>query len=140
MTSSAACAATAASSCAAAGSDRRARRRRAALPLAEGRGIGLANKLRAHGLQDEGLDTIDADQVIGFSRTGATSRIAHEMLDRLGIDRILLLTNNPSKVAALQKAGIHVVGRRAICSEVTAQNQRYLRTRPAVTATGSTIC
>jgi len=95
----------------------------------EGRGIGLANKLRAYGLQDEGLDTIDADQVIGFSKDERDFRIAHEMLDELGIARILLLTNNPSKVAALQKAGIHVVGRRAIYGEVTAQNQRYLKTK-----------
>ena len=95
----------------------------------EGRGIGLANKLRAYGLQDEGLDTIDADQVIGFSKDERDFRIAHEMLDELGIDRILLLTNNPSKVAALQKAGVHVVGRRAIYGEVTEQNQRYLKTK-----------
>lgn len=95
----------------------------------EGRGIGLANKLRAYGLQDEGLDTIDADQVIGFSKDERDFRVAHEMLDELGISQILLLTNNPSKVAALQQAGIKVVGRRAIYGEVTTQNQRYLRTK-----------
>lgn len=95
----------------------------------EGRGIGLANKLRAYGLQDEGLDTIDADQVIGFSKDERDFRVAHEMLDELGISQILLLTNNPSKVAALQKAGIKVSGRRAIYGAVTSQNQRYLRTK-----------
>jgi GTP cyclohydrolase II len=95
----------------------------------EGRGIGLANKLRAYGLQDEGLDTIDADQVIGFSKDERDFRVAHEMLDELGITQILLLTNNPSKVAALQKAGIKVAGRRAIYGEVTSQNQRYLKTK-----------
>ncbi len=95
----------------------------------EGRGIGLANKLRAYGLQDEGLDTIDADQVIGFSQDERDFRIAHEMLDELGVSRILLLTNNPGKVAALQRAGINVVGRQAIYGEITAQNQRYLQTK-----------
>lgn len=95
----------------------------------EGRGIGLANKLRAYGLQDEGLDTIDADQVIGFSKDERDFRIAHEMLDQLGVHKVLLLTNNPSKVEALQHAGINVVARQAIYGEVTTQNQRYLQTK-----------
>jgi len=95
----------------------------------EGRGIGLANKLRAYGLQDEGLDTIDADQVIGFSKDERDFRVAHEMLDQLGVQKVLLLTNNPSKVEALQHAGINVVARQAIYGEVTTQNQRYLHTK-----------
>ena len=95
----------------------------------EGRGIGLANKLRAYGLQDEGLDTIDADQVIGFSKDERDFRVAHEMLDQLGVQKVLLLTNNPSKVAALQRAGINVTARQAIYGEVTEQNQRYLTTK-----------
>ena len=95
----------------------------------EGRGIGLANKLRAYGLQDEGLDTIDADQVIGFSKDERDFRVAHEMLEQLGIHQVMLLTNNPSKVEALQHAGINVVARQAIYGEVTTQNQRYLRTK-----------
>ncbi len=95
----------------------------------EGRGIGLANKLRAYGLQDEGLDTIDADQVIGFSQDERDYRIAHEMLDELAVTKILLLTNNPAKVEALRAAGINVVGRQAIYGEITAENQRYLSTK-----------
>ncbi|MBS0553593.1 MAG: GTP cyclohydrolase II, partial [Proteobacteria bacterium] len=95
----------------------------------EGRGIGLANKLRAYGLQDQGLDTIDADQVIGFSKDERNFRIAHDMLQQLGIHKVKLLTNNPSKVEALQRAGINVVAREAIYGEVTAQNQRYLQTK-----------
>jgi GTP cyclohydrolase II len=95
----------------------------------EGRGIGLANKLRAYGLQDEGLDTIDADQVIGFSKDERDFRVAHEMLDQLGVQKVMLLTNNPSKVEALQHAGINVVARQAIYGEVTTQNQRYLQTK-----------
>ncbi|WP_418648565.1 GTP cyclohydrolase II [Thauera butanivorans] len=97
----------------------------------EGRGIGLANKLRAYGLQDEGLDTIDADQTIGFSKDERNFRVAHEMLEQLGVSRILLLTNNPGKVEALQRAGINVVARQAIYGEVTRQNQRYLATKAA---------
>ncbi|HAY10164.1 GTP cyclohydrolase II [Thauera sp.] len=95
----------------------------------EGRGIGLANKLRAYGLQDEGLDTIDADQVIGFSKDERDFRVAHEMLDQLGIAKVMLLTNNPSKVEALQRAGINVVERQAIYGDVTRQNERYLQTK-----------
>ncbi len=95
----------------------------------EGRGIGLANKLRAYGLQDEGLDTIDADQTIGFSKDERNFRVAHEMLESLGVSRILLLTNNPSKVEALQRAGINVTARQAIYGEVTEQNERYLTTK-----------
>ncbi len=95
----------------------------------EGRGIGLANKLRAYSLQDQGLDTIDADQTIGFSRDERNFRVAHEMLQQLGIERILLLTNNPAKVEALQRAGINVVGRQAIYGSITSQNRRYLSTK-----------
>ncbi len=95
----------------------------------EGRGIGLANKLRAYGLQDEGLDTIDADQVIGFSQDERDYHIAHEMLDELEVTKILLLTNNPTKVESLRAAGINVAGRQAIFGEITAENQRYLSTK-----------
>tara|TARA_R110001583_G_scaffold24563_4_gene89986 strand:- start:1193 stop:2362 length:1170 start_codon:yes stop_codon:yes gene_type:complete len=95
----------------------------------EGRGIGLANKLRAYRLQDEGLDTIDADQVIGFSKDERDYRIAQQMLDDLGIPRIELLTNNPEKVSALRKAGIDVVSRRALFGQLNDHNQHYLRTK-----------
>lgn len=95
----------------------------------EGRGIGLANKLRAYSLQDQGLDTIDADQTIGFSRDERNFRVAHEMLQQLEVGRILLLTNNPAKVEALQRAGINVVGRQAIFGSITTQNRRYLNTK-----------
>lgn len=95
----------------------------------EGRGIGLANKLRAYTLQDQGLDTIDADQTIGFSKDERNFRVAHEMLEQLGVKQILLLTNNPSKVEALQRAGIRVNARQAIYGDVTPQNQRYLSTK-----------
>lgn len=95
----------------------------------EGRGIGLANKLRAYALQDDGLDTIDADQVIGFGDDERDFRIAHQILDQLGVSRVLLLTNNPGKIDALRHAGINVVARQAIYGELTSQNKRYLETK-----------
>jgi GTP cyclohydrolase II len=95
----------------------------------EGRGIGLANKLRAYCLQDEGLDTIDADQVIGFGKDERDYRAAHEMLSALNIPRIELLTNNPEKVRALREAGIDVTRRRALFGQLTEQNRKYLRTK-----------
>ena len=95
----------------------------------EGRGIGLANKLRAYALQDDGLDTIDADQVIGFGDDERDFRIAHQILDQLGVSRVLLLTNNPGKIDALRHAGINVVARQAIYGDLTSQNQRYLETK-----------
>ncbi|MDP3454659.1 GTP cyclohydrolase II [Methyloversatilis sp.] len=95
----------------------------------EGRGIGLANKLRAYALQDDGLDTIDADQVIGFGDDERDFRIARQILDQLGVSRVLLLTNNPGKIDALRHAGINVVARQAIYGDLTSQNQRYLETK-----------
>lgn len=95
----------------------------------EGRGIGLANKLRAYRLQDEGLDTIDADQVIGFGKDERDYRVAHQMLDALDVQRIELLTNNPEKVRALRHAGIEVVSRRALFGQLNDHNHHYLRTK-----------
>ncbi|MDR3214035.1 MAG: GTP cyclohydrolase II RibA [Azoarcus sp.] len=95
----------------------------------EGRGIGLANKLRAYCLQDEGLDTIDADQVIGFGKDERDYRAAHEMLAALDIARIELLTNNPEKVRALCEAGIDVARRRVLFGQLTEQNRNYLCTK-----------
>lgn len=95
----------------------------------EGRGIGLANKLRAYRLQDQGLDTIDADEVIGFGKDERDYRVAHRMLDALGIQRVELLTNNPEKVRALCDAGIDVSSRRALFGQLNDNNQHYLRTK-----------
>ncbi|MDR3087697.1 MAG: GTP cyclohydrolase II [Azoarcus sp.] len=95
----------------------------------EGRGIGLANKLRAYCLQDEGFDTIDADRIIGFGQDERDYRAAHEMLAALAIFRIELLTNNPGKVRALREAGIDVVRRRALFGQLTDRNRRYLHTK-----------
>ncbi|GHB23752.1 GTP cyclohydrolase II RibA [Salinicola rhizosphaerae] len=92
----------------------------------EGRGIGLANKLRAYTLQDGGLDTVDADHVLGFGDDERTYGVALEMLEQLEIERIELLTNNPEKIAAMDQGGVEVVNRRGIYGKLTKQNRRYL--------------
>ncbi|SJN14030.1 3,4-dihydroxy-2-butanone 4-phosphate synthase / GTP cyclohydrolase II [Halomonas citrativorans] len=92
----------------------------------EGRGIGLANKLRAYTLQDGGLDTMDADQVLGFGDDERQYAVAVDMLNALKISQVQLLTNNPLKIAALREGGIEVVSRQALYGSVTDQNHRYL--------------
>jgi GTP cyclohydrolase II len=77
----------------------------------EGRGIGLANKIRAYSLQDRGLDTVDANQRLGFADDERDYGHAAAMLRALGIDEVRLLTNNPNKVAGLEAAGIKVAER-----------------------------
>ncbi|MDT8410096.1 MAG: GTP cyclohydrolase II RibA [Wenzhouxiangellaceae bacterium] len=95
----------------------------------EGRNIGLANKLRAYGLQDAGRDTVEADAQIGFGADERDYQVAIEMLEQLDINSICLLTNNPSKIAAMREGGIDVVGREAIYGRVTVENRRYLNAK-----------
>ncbi|NNC23113.1 GTP cyclohydrolase II RibA [Salinisphaera sp. USBA-960] len=95
----------------------------------EGRGIGLANKMRAYHLQDDGLDTIDADQVLGFSEDERRYTIASEMLAALDIHTIDLLTNNPAKLDAMRQNGIAVAARQAIYGYLTPQNRGYLNAK-----------
>ena len=95
----------------------------------EGRGTGLANKLRAYRLQDGGLDTIEADHHLGFRGDERDFAIAVAMLRALCIERITLLTNNPSKIAALRRSGIEVAGRLQLIAPVNRHNSRYLRTK-----------
>jgi GTP cyclohydrolase II len=95
----------------------------------EGRGIGLANKLRAYAIQDTGLDTLDADRHLGFSADERTYDVAAALLQELGISRIRLLTNNPQKIAALRDHGIDVVGRLPLIAKVNLHNERYLRAK-----------
>ncbi|MDR9432485.1 MAG: GTP cyclohydrolase II [Spiribacter sp.] len=92
----------------------------------EGRGIGLANKLRAYGLQDTGLDTVDADQLLGFGEDERRYEVAAAMLNDLGISRVRLMTNNPGKIAALEAAGIEIAGREALHGALNTHNARYL--------------
>ncbi|OYT98480.1 MAG: GTP cyclohydrolase [Burkholderiales bacterium PBB1] len=95
----------------------------------EGRSIGLANKLRAYRLQDEGLDTIDADRYLGFMADERDYTPALAMLKSLGIKRVRLLTNNPRKIAAIEAGGIEVVERLALYGPVNPYNARYIETK-----------
>jgi len=95
----------------------------------EGRGIGLVNKLRAYQLQDAGFDTIDANEQLGFDADERVYLPAAEMLRQLGITAVRLLTNNPDKVAALQRYGINVVERVPHIFPANGHNERYLATK-----------
>jgi GTP cyclohydrolase II len=95
----------------------------------EGRGTGIRNKMRAYALQDEGLDTIDADATLGYAPDERRYEIAASMLVKLGYRQIRLLTNNPDKVVGLQRAGIEVVGRRPLLGTITEENRNYLSTK-----------
>lgn len=95
----------------------------------EGRGIGLVNKLRAYTLQDQGLDTLDANRALGYGADERGFLVAATMLRALGLERIRLLTNNPDKVAGLAACGIAVEGRVAHEFAANGVNDRYLETK-----------
>ena len=97
----------------------------------EGRGIGLANKLRAYQLQDRGLDTVDANRRLGFADDERDYRMAAAMLRALGIDRVRLLTNNPAKLAGLEHEGIAVESRVGHHMTTNPHNADYLATKKA---------
>jgi GTP cyclohydrolase II len=92
----------------------------------EGRGVGLVNKMRAYELQDEGLDTVDANTTLGFDDDERDYGIAARMLEMLGCTRVRLLTNNPAKLDSLAGAGIEVLGRLPLYTPINADNRRYL--------------
>ena len=95
----------------------------------EGRGIGLANKLRAYALQDRGLDTVDANRRLGFGDDERDYAHAAAMLRALGIERARVLTNNPAKVSGLEVAGVEVVERVAHHMPANPHNADYLATK-----------
>jgi GTP cyclohydrolase II len=95
----------------------------------EGRGIGLANKLRAYQLQDAGLDTLDADRHLGFSADERSYAIAAAMLRQLQIKHIKLLTNSPHKVRELRERGIDIVEIEPLIIAPNTHNEKYLRTK-----------
>jgi 3,4-dihydroxy 2-butanone 4-phosphate synthase/GTP cyclohydrolase II len=95
----------------------------------EGRGIGLAPKLRAYALQEQGLDTVDANLEQGLPADAREYYPAAAMLLALGVGRVRLLTNNPAKLAALQAAGVEIVERVPLLDPPTPENVRYLRTK-----------
>jgi GTP cyclohydrolase II len=97
----------------------------------EGRGIGLANKMRAYALQDQGFDTVEANHRLGFEDDERDFRLGAELLKRLGFAQVRLLTNNPAKVAMLQAGGIEVTQRVPLRVGETAENAAYLATKAA---------
>lgn len=95
----------------------------------EGRNIGLGNKIRAYALQDEGADTVQANEELGFAADERDYSMCRPMLTHLGISRLKLLTNNPVKVQALEAMGIHVVERLPLITGENTHNQLYLATK-----------
>ncbi|NNE82259.1 MAG: GTP cyclohydrolase II [Silicimonas sp.] len=92
----------------------------------EGRGIGLANKLRAYSLQDQGFDTVEANHRLGFEDDERDFRTGADLLKRLGFSSVRLMTNNPAKIEMMQAQGIEVVDRVPLKVGKTAQNADYL--------------
>jgi len=97
----------------------------------EGRGIGLMNKLRAYQLQDGGADTVEANEQLGFDADLRRYEMPGAILDHLRVRRVRLLSNNPQKVEALERAGIEVVERVPCQAEFSASTEEYLRTKKA---------
>jgi 3,4-dihydroxy 2-butanone 4-phosphate synthase/GTP cyclohydrolase II len=95
----------------------------------EGRGIGLGDKLRAYQLQEEGLDTVEANHALGHPSDLRDYRVAAQVLDELGVTRVRLLTNSPAKQLGLEAYGVTVVDRIGLETVPTAENVRYLETK-----------
>ena len=95
----------------------------------EGRGIGLLNKIRAYELQDQGLDSVDANERLGFPADARDYRTAARIIELLGIASVRLLTNNPAKISGLEQEGISVTGRVPVVTAANRFNARYLATK-----------
>lgn len=95
----------------------------------EGRGIGLMAKLRAYALQDQGLDTVEANEELGFKADCRDFELPAEALKLLGITSVKLITNNPEKVAALEAGGITVIERISAEVEPEATFEKYLQVK-----------
>jgi len=95
----------------------------------EGRGIGLANKLKAYELQDKGLDTVEANYALGFKADLRDYGIGAQILADLGLKRIRLLTNNPKKIVGLEGHGLEVIERVPLCVSPSKENAKYLRVK-----------
>jgi 3,4-dihydroxy 2-butanone 4-phosphate synthase/GTP cyclohydrolase II len=97
----------------------------------EGRGIGLGNKIKAYRLQEIGLDTVEANEALGFPAEAREYTIAADMLRLLGVKSVRLLSNNPHKFDGLKNEGISITGRLPIIIEPNRHNRHYLETKVA---------
>jgi len=95
----------------------------------EGRGIGLLEKLRAYNLQDEGYDTVDANLMLGHQADERDYTIAARIIENMGIKSVRLITNNPTKISALQAKGIKVTARVTLDIAMHAENETYMLTK-----------
>lgn len=95
----------------------------------EGRGNGIANKMRAYRLQAQGFDTYDADEMLGFEHDQRRFDFAAEMLKQLGVTRVRIMTNNPIKMAAMTAAGLEIVEDKRVIGRPTAHNVSYLASK-----------
>jgi GTP cyclohydrolase II len=95
----------------------------------EGRGIGLMAKLQAYELQDKGLDTVEANEKLGFKADHREFALPAEVLKALGVKQVRLLSNNPDKVHALENAGVKVVERVPCVAEAESHSEAYLKTK-----------
>jgi 3,4-dihydroxy 2-butanone 4-phosphate synthase/GTP cyclohydrolase II len=97
--------------------------------MQEGRGIGLMNKLHAYQLQDQGVDTVEANAELGFEADLRSYRFCAEVLKSLGVTRIQLMSNNPEKIRGLEEEGLKVVKRIPLVVEPSPISEKYLRTK-----------
>ncbi len=95
----------------------------------EGRGIGLINKIRAYALQDQGMDTIEANLALGFAADERDFSVCADMFNLLGVTQVRLLTNNPQKIDTMKQAGINVVERVPLNVGENRYNTKYLDTK-----------
>ena len=95
----------------------------------EGRGIGLANKMRAYSLQDQGFDTVEANHRLGFEDDERDFKIGSHILREMGFSSVRLLTNNPRKIEMMEQTGIEVTERVALKVGENAYNEAYLATK-----------
>ncbi|MDO4430571.1 MAG: GTP cyclohydrolase II [Lonepinella koalarum] len=97
----------------------------------EGRGIGIINKIRAYALQDQGMDTIEANLALGFAADERNFSVCADIFELLGVNSVRLLTNNPEKIETMRKAGINVVERVPLNVGENRYNTDYLSTKAA---------